>query len=124
MKKLLFSFSIILLITSFASSQVNKSKNENNSFVENDRPLKILKIPKPKYPIPKNGTICVTGNVRLRAQFLANGKVGEVKPISDLGYSLTENAVEAGRKIEFEPAIKDGKAITTVKVIVINFTIY
>ncbi|CAN5594235.1 hypothetical protein BH20ACI4_BH20ACI4_25790 [soil metagenome] len=126
MKKVLISFTIILSIASFVFAQDSNSneKIENQNIVENDRPLKVLKIPKPKYPIPENGTICVTGSVRLRVQFLANGKIGDVKAISDLGYGLTENAVEAGRKIEFEPAIKNGKAITVVKVVVISFTIY
>lgn len=100
------------------------NRAENISIVPLNIPLNILEIPKPKYPVPERGTICVTGNVRLRVQFLASGKVGKISPLNDLGYGLAEKAVEAAEKIKFEPAIIDGKAVTVFKVIVVNFTIY
>lgn len=126
MKNFFFSISIILITVSVAFAQEKKTA-ENVGIKKNiqtDRPLNIIKIPKPKYPVQENGTICVTGTVRVRVQFLASGKIGEVKAVSTLGYGLTENAIEAAKEIKFEPAVKYGKAVTVVKVIPFNFTIY
>jgi hypothetical protein len=101
-----------------------KNSKEYINSVPLNIPLNILEIPKPKYPVRENGTICVTGNVRLRVQFLASGKIGKISPVSSLPYGLTEKAIEAAEKIKFEPAIKDGEPITVFKVVVMSFTIY
>ena len=133
MKNFFFSISIILITVSVAFAQEKKTAEQEKKTAENvgikkniqtDRPLNIIKIPKPKYPVQENVTICVTGTVRVRVQFLASGKIGEVKAVSTLGYGLTENAIEAAKEIKFEPAVKYGKAVTVVKVIPFNFTIY
>ena len=52
------------------------------------------------------------GTVVLRAVFNATGKVTDITVISDLPYGLTENAIKAARKIKFQPAMKDGKAVS------------
>lgn len=126
MKKFFFSVSIILFIitVTFAQEKRTDEKVETQKIAQTDRPLKIIKIPKPKYPVADGGSVCITGNVRLRVEFLASGKTGKISPISELGYGATENAIEAARNIKFEPAVKDGKTVTVHKVIVINFSIY
>lgn len=95
------------------------------TFVQADKPLRILKKPRPAYPVYESGgTICVQGTVTLRVQFLASGKIGKISPISELPYGLTEKAIEAAEKIKFEPAIKNGKPITVTKSVQFSFTIY
>lgn len=66
----------------------------------------------------------VSGVIRLRVGFSADGKIKHILLIKPLGYGLDEQAVKAARGIRFEPPTKDGKPISTVKVIEYNFTIY
>ena len=94
------------------------------TFAQEDKPLSILEKPRPDYPVPNTGTICVQGTITLRVEFLATGKIGKISPISSLGYGLTEKAMEAAKNIKFEPAVKNGKQITVTKPIQFSFTIY
>ena len=54
----------------------------------------------------------VQGTVVLRVVFHVNGKITDIKVIRDLPYGLTENAIEAAKKIRFKPAVKDGKPVS------------
>jgi TonB family protein len=82
-----------------------------------------LSQPKPGYTEEgrKNN---VTGTVRLRVTFNANGSIGSITPISTLPYGLTEKAIAAAQSIRFEPKKVNGVAQTAVKVIQYGFTIY
>jgi hypothetical protein len=126
MKKLFILSGIILSFTFAVFAQQNNSgeKTKNRSGVRENKALKIIEIPKPKYPSQENGAISVRGIVRVKVQFLANGKIGEVVPVTRLGYGLTESAITAAKEIKFEPEIKNGKAVTVIKVIPFNFSIY
>ena len=48
----------------------------------------------------------------MRVEFLADGTVGKVQVLNQLGAGLDENAVAAARKAVFLPAVKDGKFIS------------
>lgn len=50
------------------------------------------------------------GDVRLRLVLAADGTVKYVFPIKSLGHGLTESAIEAARRIKFEPALRNGAA--------------
>lgn len=63
----------------------------------------------------------VGGEIKLIVFFLANGKIGLVIPCNNLPYGLTENAVEAARRIEFSPAKRGDRAVTVTKIITYNF---
>lgn len=77
-------------------------------------PLRILEKPTPN--LPKNyGTLDVEGTIRLRIEFLADGKIGQIQPISGLTSQLTELAVDAAKQIKFEPKIENGKAVMSFK---------
>jgi TonB family protein len=102
----------------------NKEKAETNDSAEKDRPLKILEKPEAAYPKSDTGTVCIQGTVTLIVQFLSDGKIGKIRVVSGLPYGATENAVEAAKKIKFEPAVKDGKPVSIIKAITYNFTIY
>jgi hypothetical protein len=45
-------------------------------------------------------------------------------PIVSLPGGLTENTVEAARRIKFEPARKRDEAVTAVKILSYGFTVY
>lgn len=126
MKKFFCSVSIILFIVTltFAQKKETVEKVEGRKNSRTDKPLKIIKIPRPKYPAYEGGVISARGIVRIKVQFLASGKIGEVVPVTRLGYGLTESAIEAAKEIKFEPEIKNGKAVTVIKVIPFNFSIY
>jgi TonB family protein len=66
----------------------------------------------------------INGTVRLRVTFNANGTIGNVSQVSGLGYGLTEQAISAARNMRFEPAMKNGVAVTSTKVVEFNFNIY
>lgn len=66
----------------------------------------------------------VQGSVMLRVVFRADAQIGEITVIKKLSGGLTENAVEAVRKIKFLPAEIDGKAVDTTRTVSYTFTIY
>lgn len=85
--------------------------------------LSILSKPRPNYTdaARQNGT---EGIVRLRVTFLASGKIGSISPVFGLPYGLTEQAIAAARKLEFEPAQKSGVAVSVTRLVEYNFTLY
>ncbi len=86
-------------------------------------PLRLLEKPLARYTnLARENNI--TGTVRLKVVFLANGKIGEIKVIQGLEFGLTNNAVESAKKIKFEPATQNGKPINVVKIIEYNLNIY
>jgi TonB family protein len=66
----------------------------------------------------------VQGTVRLRVTFHWSGRISGVTAVSGLGYGLTEQAIAAAKQITFEPQKKNGAAVTTIKTVEYNFTIY
>lgn len=66
----------------------------------------------------------VNGTVRLRLILMASGQVGGITPISRLPHGLTQKAIEAAKKIAFDPAIKDGRPVSQYVTIEYNFNTY
>ena len=64
----------------------------------------------------------VTGSVILNVVFGADAKIGEIEVVQGLPYGLTESAIEAAKKIRFEPATKDGQAVSERSTVVYHFT--
>lgn len=60
----------------------------------------------------------------LRVTFLASGKIGNVTVIKGLKFGLSAQAVEAAKRVLFEPERKNGKARTVTKSMEYSFTIY
>lgn len=111
-------FGVALLVLLSGLSAFSQEKVEKSDKTEqNIRPLKITYRPKPAYADQSKGSVCVTGAVRLRIQFLASGKIGAIKAVTTLPYGLTENSIEAAKKIKFEPQLVDDKPVTVTKVI-------
>ena len=94
-------------------------------FAQEIKPLKILEKPTPQLTdAQKKTNIETQGTVTLRVEFLFNGQIGQVSVVSSLPQGLTENAVEAAKKIKFEPQIKDNKPINITKTIQYSFLHY
>jgi TonB family protein len=51
------------------------------------------------------------GLVELNVIFRSEGSISDIKVVKGLPYGLTERAIDAARKIRFEPAIKDGQPV-------------
>lgn len=54
----------------------------------------------------------------------ADGRPGEIAVARPIGFGLDESAVESIRKAKFEPAIKDGKPVSVMLDLVVQFRIY
>ena len=66
----------------------------------------------------------VTGTVVFKVVFSANGSVTNIRTIAALPYGLTEQAIDAARKIKFIPAMKDGKFVSMWMQLEYNFNLY
>ncbi len=149
MKKLFFLISILCFLPTFAVAQKTVRKRAKSAIVQTDSnqinqinevqrnqktsnsnqtksepfntPVKILKKPRPQFA---DGQDCSQGKVVLRVKFLETGKIGEITVISGLTKAKTESAIEAARKIKFEPAMRNGVAYSVIKPVEYNFTIY
>jgi protein TonB len=90
---------------------------------EVDRKARMLTRPEPQYTqLARENQI--SGTVVLRAIFTASGAVTNIRAISGLPYGLTERAIAAARQIKFEPAMKDGRAVSQYIQIEYNFYPY
>jgi TonB family protein len=72
---------------------------------------RLLKKPEPTYTKDALDNK-VEGTVILRMVFSKTGRVENIKVRQGLPFGLTVQAIEAARKIEFVPAMKDGKAVS------------
>jgi TonB family protein len=65
----------------------------------------------------------VSGRVRLLAVLALDGRVKYVVSAESLAHGLTEQAIDAARRIRFEPALKQGRAVSQVVLLEYNFNI-
>jgi TonB family protein len=63
----------------------------------------------------------VEGTVVLNVVFGVDGQLSGIRVIQGLPHGLTQKAVEAARKIRFEPAMKDGKPVNVRGNLEFNF---
>jgi TonB family protein len=61
------------------------------------------------------------GTVILYVEISPGGRAVNPRVVRSLGLGLDEKAIEAVRKWEFRPGYKDGKAVTVVATIEVNF---
>ncbi len=86
-------------------------------------PLAIIAKPKPSYTDLARFN-AVQGTVLLRVTFLANGSVGAVTVVHGLLSGLSEEAVEAVRKVVFLPGRVDDSNVDLIKQVEYKFSIY
>jgi len=72
---------------------------------------KITHLSEPRYT-EEARTRGVRGTVVLRAIFCRTGKVTNIEVVQSVPYGLTENAIEATRRIKFKPAEKEGEVVS------------
>ncbi|HEX5601070.1 MAG TPA: energy transducer TonB [Pyrinomonadaceae bacterium] len=63
----------------------------------------------------------IAGTVILKVVFAKNGQVQNIHVVSGLPYGLSEEAINAARKVKFTPAIKDGKPVSMWFTLEYNF---
>ena len=83
---------------------------------------RLLQQPEPTYTKDARDNK-IEGTVILRAVILKTGRVERIRVIQGLPYGLTEQAIEAARKIKFAPAMKDGKAVSMWIQLEYNFSL-
>jgi TonB family protein len=66
----------------------------------------------------------VNGVVRLRAVLNADGTVTNISVVSGLPYGLSERAIDAARQMKFQPAQKNGRAVSQYILLEYNFYVY
>ena len=67
----------------------------------------------------------VEGQVKLRIILGADGRVrDEIEVLEGLPHGVTEEAIKAARRIEFEPAQKDGRPVSQYVTLIYNFNLY
>jgi len=66
----------------------------------------------------------ISGTVRLRAIFTADGSVKDILVIEGLEAGLSWKAIEAARKIRFNPATKGGQPVPVLSNLEFNFSLY
>ena len=72
---------------------------------------RLLSKPEPKYTEEARRNQ-ISGTVMLRAVFASSGEVVQIRALSSLPFGLTERAIAAAREIKFQPATKDGRAVS------------
>ncbi|HEX8735407.1 MAG TPA: energy transducer TonB [Pyrinomonadaceae bacterium] len=98
-------------------------KDEEEDLNKYSRPFFTLRNPRASYTDRgrENG---VNGSVRLKVLFRADGQIGEITVLQKLPDGLTEQALNAARKIKFVPAEIDGKPVDITKAVEYTFTLY
>ncbi len=116
------SFLIIILSITFilavqdvvvCQSQDNDPQQSDKIYLpsEVDVKLQIKERPKAKYTENARRN-CVNGKVLLKVVLRSTGKVEDIEVIKGLPEGLSESAIEAAHKIQFEPAKKDGQKVS------------
>lgn len=107
------------LLNSGKKDVVEKPKNYPEGF----KPLQIRSKPRATHTESSRRN-CIEGKILLRLTFFADGTVGNIKVISGLPAGLNRQAIEAAKKIKFEPQLKNNKPISVTKKIEYGFWLY
>ncbi|MGC2237123.1 MAG: TonB family protein [Pyrinomonadaceae bacterium] len=105
-------FVCIFSIAAFSQENAGKTNEQKKDKLQATKSKDEFTINKPE------------GIVRLRVTFLASGEIGEIVVINGLPNGLTEQAVEAARKIKFEPPKKNGVPYSVTKTVEYRFTLF
>ncbi|REJ77797.1 MAG: energy transducer TonB [Acidobacteria bacterium] len=88
-----------------------------------DSGLKILTKPRPGYSeLARRYNL--QGSVLLRVTFLSNGYVGKVEVVEGTPMGITGKAIDAAKRIRFNPPTRNGVPYTVNKMVQYHFTIY
>ncbi len=104
-------------------NQIPNNLDTVTAVTANSTPVKIKSKPRAEYTTSARQA-GVSGTIQLLVGFSEGGKAKYVLVLDGLGFGLDEQAIKAVKGIEFEPATKDGKPISVVKIVVYTFTLY
>ena len=90
---------------------------------EVDQKVRITKFFPPEYTEEARRNK-VTGTVILKVVLSSNGQITNISVVSGLPFGLTERAIAAARKMQFVPAVKDGKNVSMWTQLEYNFDLY
>jgi TonB family protein len=79
--------------------------------------------PEPRYPEEARAAR-LNGTVKLLMVLAADGTVKHILVLQSPHRALTESAIEAARNIRFEPAVKDGRPVSTATSVEYHFQTY
>ena len=127
MKSFLILVTVIFFVftlnaIAFCQSQTDNSQQQEKIYLpsEVDVRLKIKEKVKAKYTESARQN-CVNGKVLLKVVFKSIGKIGDVEVINGLPEGLSESAIEAARKIKFDPAKKNGQKVSVSAMVEYDF---
>src|SRR5262245_3271828 len=66
----------------------------------------------------------IHGTVALNVVFRSNGSISDIKVVTGLPYGLSESAIDAARKVRFEPGLKDGQPVSVRGILEFAFHMY
>ncbi|MDQ3802157.1 MAG: energy transducer TonB [Acidobacteriota bacterium] len=93
-----------------------------------NKPLKILSRPHAAYTDAARQNN-IQGTVQVRITFLPDGTIGQVSDVARnhenlRKFGLVRAAMEAARKVKFEPEIRNGKPVKATKIMEYSFTLF
>lgn len=107
------------------SQSVNypETQEKPKNYPEGFKPLQITSKPRATHTESSRRN-CIEGKVLLRLTFFSDGTVGNIKVIKGLPAGLNKKAIEAAKKIKFEPQVEKGKLNSVRKSIEYGFWLY
>ena len=66
----------------------------------------------------------IEGTVVLSVVFNVSGRISDIRTIAGLPYVLTENAIEAAKRLRFQAAVKNGTPVSARGLLTFSFTLY
>lgn len=123
LSKILLIFTLIFSFTFVLSAQSSRTGRMNINKTTTDKPLKILSQPAPQLTKEQREIIKELKKevIRLEVEFLDIGLVGAVNSLDVLPDEINEVLIKAAQEIKFEPEVKDGKRIDSIKIIEYSF---
>lgn len=121
---LIINIVLVLAVQSIAlyQSQSTNSQQSEKIYLPNevDVRFKIKKKIRAEYTANAKRN-CINGKVLLKVVLKSSGKVEDIEVIEGLPDGLSESAIEAARKIKFEPAKKDGQKVSVLAKVEYDF---
>ena len=88
-----------------------------------DRRVRVVMKPEPRYTelARQNKTV---GTVVVKVVFACNGTVNDIRVLKELPHGLTDQAIDALKKLKYVPAVKNGKYVSMWMQLEYNFNLY
>ena len=121
MKRNIIALFSAVILSSILAIAVNAQTGNSNSTQNADKKLKITK----KTTAKPAGCRQSSGLAVIKVTFDKSGKITATEIVRSSGCgSFDKNALAAARRIEFEPEIKNGEAVTVAKPVEYRFERY